>query len=162
MAGALHLLRNFPAGENVRKVYTCSSCGRISTSVRASKLSHCCRKAAEPSVEAIAEIPIPKCEFGTDFIAVVCRGWVVDTLLLADRTSVYDYMSGGAVQAYVNNLQLGYEHRETDIEVKYGNLVSSPFAPSSQPLETVEVVENAQNQGSRFYASISKNAQVSH
>jgi hypothetical protein len=86
--------------------YTCDSCGRVATSVRADKLSHCCKKTTQPSVEIAAEIPIPKCEFGTDFIAVVCRGWVVDILLLSDRTSVYDCAKEVGVQAYVNSLRL--------------------------------------------------------
>ena len=65
------------------------------------------------------EVTIPKCEVGTDFIAVVYRGKVVDILRLSDRTSIHD-----CVQAYVDNLQPADESREaTDIEVKYGSNV---------------------------------------
>jgi hypothetical protein len=69
------------------------------------------------------EIPVPKCEFGTDFIAVVCRGWVVDILLLSDRTSVYDCARETRIQTYVNTLSPPFEKCETDIEVTYGNNV---------------------------------------
>ena len=104
--------------------YNCDSCGRVATRVRANKGSRCCNQTTKTSVEIAAEIPIPKCEFGTDFIAVVCRGKVVDILLLSDRTSVYDSIGGWAVQAYVDNLHVGDEFREpTDIEVNYGNNV---------------------------------------
>jgi hypothetical protein len=105
--------------------YICDSCGRVATSVRADKLSHCCKKTTHPSVEIATEIPIPKWMFGTDFIAVVCRGKVVDILLLSDRTSVHTTLHecGMDMQGFVDNL-LGDKFREaTDIEVKYGNNV---------------------------------------
>jgi hypothetical protein len=114
--------------------YTCDSCGRVATSVRAEKLSHCCKKTTHPSVEIAAEIPIPKCEFGTDFIAVVCRGWVVDLLLASGRSSVHGYLWGELlrVQEYVDRLETTDENREaTDIEVKYGNNRSLARADSA-------------------------------
>jgi hypothetical protein len=105
--------------------YTCDSCGRVATSVRADKLSRCCGKTAQSSVEIATEIPIPKWRFGTDFIAVVCRRKVVDILLLFDRTSVHNTLQlcGMDMQGFVDNL-LREKYREaTDIEVKYGNNV---------------------------------------
>jgi response regulator RpfG family c-di-GMP phosphodiesterase len=73
--------------------------------------------------EDAAEVLIPKCQFGTDFIAVVYRYKVVDVLLLADRTSALAHLASELVyvQEYVDNLQLGYKKRATDIEVKHGN-----------------------------------------
>lgn len=108
--------------------YTCDSCGRVATSVRADKLSHCCKKTTLLAVETATEVQIPKSVFGTDFIAVVCRGKVVDILLLSDRTSVHttlhDCQFDGPVQGFVDNPQPVGESREaTDIEVRYENNV---------------------------------------
>jgi len=106
--------------------YTCNGCGRVATSVRADKLSHCCKKTTHPSVEVAEEIPIPKCEFGTDFIAVVCRGWVVDILLLSDRTSVHATLhecgADVSVQGFVDRITRSEkDRRASDIEVQDGN-----------------------------------------
>jgi hypothetical protein len=122
--------------------YTCDSCGRVATSVRAEKLIHCCKKTIHPSVEIATEILIPKNEFGSDFIAVIHRGRVVDLLLASGRSSVHGYLWGELerVQEYVDRLESTDENREaTDIEVKYGNNLSLVRAPDDVPPALSEV-----------------------
>jgi hypothetical protein len=78
------------------------------------------------SPEQVVEIPIPKNEFGTDFIAVIHRGRVVDLLLASGRRSVHGYLWGELerVQKYVDHFEPANETlKPTDIEVKYGNNV---------------------------------------
>ena len=79
-----------------------------------------------PEPEPATEIPIPKDEFGTDFVAVVYRGKVVDVLLACGRSSVQSDLWCELVrsQQYVDNVKPGDESRKlTDIEVKHGNNV---------------------------------------
>jgi hypothetical protein len=74
----------------------------------------------------VVEIPIPKSEFGSDFIAVIHRGRVVDLLLASGRRSVHGYLWGELerVQKYVDHFEPANESlKPTDIEVKYGNNV---------------------------------------
>jgi hypothetical protein len=113
--------------------YTCDSCGRIATSVRAEKLSHCCKRTTHSSVEIVTEIPIPKCEFGTDFIAVVCRGWVVDLLLASGRSSVHSYLWDELerVQAYVDRITCSSPHTGLPTEEA---LDESDFVPEGKQL----------------------------
>jgi hypothetical protein len=74
----------------------------------------------------VVEIPIPKSEFGSDFIAVIHRGRVVDLLLASGRRSVHGYLWGELerVQEYVDHFEPANETLKlTDIEVKHGNNV---------------------------------------
>jgi putative nucleotidyltransferase with HDIG domain len=78
------------------------------------------------SREEVVEIAIPRNKFGTDFIAVVHRGKVVDLLLASGRSSVHGYLWGELerVQDYVDHFEPIKEARKpTDIEVKHGNNV---------------------------------------
>ena len=101
--------------------YRCDSCGRVSNTVQADKLSHCCGKATQPSSKPATEIFIPKSEFGTDFIAVVNRGKVVDLLLASGRSSVRGCLGDAAVQQYVDRFKCSEGIKSTDIEVREGN-----------------------------------------
>lgn len=104
------------------KTYICDACGRISTITWDNARCHFCGSATHISREDATEIPVPKDEFGTDFIAVVHRGNVVDVLLLSDRSSVHGCGIEGSVQAYVDRVQIANElQKATDIEVKYEN-----------------------------------------
>src|SRR5208282_2548103 len=99
--------------------YICDSCGRISTISWVKECCHFCGSATHVSPEDAVEIPIPKSEFGTEFIAVVYQGRVVDLLLASGRSSVHGYLWGELVrvQEYVDNLGPGDKSRKpTDIE----------------------------------------------
>ena len=98
--------------ENVTKTYICDSCGGISTITWDKGRCNFCGSATHLSPEDAIEIPIPRCEFGTEFVAVVYRGKVVDILVLSDRTSVHDFLCHDGlvrVQDYVDQLEPGNE-----------------------------------------------------
>lgn len=106
--------------------YSCDSCGRISTTTLDKERCHYCGGTTHVLSEDAVEIPIPKSWFGTDFVAVVYRGRVVDLLLASGRSSVHGYLWGELerVQEYVDHLGPTDEApRTTDIEVKHGNNV---------------------------------------
>jgi hypothetical protein len=112
--------------ENVTKAYICDACGRISTITWDDGSCHYCLKSTHVLTDEAVEIPIPKSELGTDFIAVVYRGKVVDVLLASGRSSVYGYFWGELerMQEYVDHLEPANETlKPTDIEVKHGNNV---------------------------------------
>lgn len=118
--------RHSNPGGRVMKAYICDSCGRISSIRWADGSCSYCLKSTRLSSQDAVEVPIAKCEFGTDFIAVVYQGKVVDMLLASDRRSVHRYLWDELVrvQDYVDLLKYTDETRETnDIEVKYENNV---------------------------------------
>jgi hypothetical protein len=107
----------FPSGENVTRAYICDSCGGISTITW--DTGHCifCGSVTDISPEDAVEVPIPKCEFGTEFVAVVYRGKVVDILLCSERTSVDGYLTHQElvrVQEYVDHLEPADEPGESE------------------------------------------------
>ena len=97
--------------ENVTRAYICDSCGRISTVTWNNEFCNGCWKATRVLSDQATEIPIPKSEFGTDFIAVVYQGKVVDVLLPSDRTSIHTTVHecgmDGHVQAFVDRTESG-------------------------------------------------------
>jgi hypothetical protein len=142
--------------ENVTKTYICYSCGRISTMTL--DTGHCisCGGVTDISPEDAVEIPIPKCEFGTDFIAVVYRGRVVDILLASDRTSVHGYLWGELVrvQDYVDHLKPTDETRKTtDIEVEYGNNVYVVRLEDGVPRILIPAISSEVELGDRYLSA---------
>jgi hypothetical protein len=110
----------------MKAAYICDSCSRISTIT--SQFARCdyCGSATHISPEDAMEILVPKDEFGTELLAVVHRGKVVDLLLQSDRTSIIRYISYELVrvQEYIDNLGRADETcAPTDIEVRHGNNV---------------------------------------
>jgi hypothetical protein len=107
-----------------KKTYVCDSCGRISTITQDKGRCNFCESTTHVSPEDAVEIPIPKSVWGSDFVAVVYRGKVVDIFLLSDRTSVHGCIGHELVQEYVDNLGPSDETRKmNDIEVTFGNNV---------------------------------------
>jgi hypothetical protein len=138
--------------------YTCDSCGRVATSVRTDKLSHCCRKTTQRLVEAATEISVPKCEFGTDFIAVVCRGKVVDILLASGRSSVRGCLSDAAVQQYVDRFKCSEAIKATDIEVKYGNNVYVVRQEAGAPRIFIPAISTEEELGDSYLSASEQEA----
>jgi hypothetical protein len=120
--GKLHVNEGVKGGGERRKTYRCDSCGRVSTSMLGNDLSGCCGKATQVLFEDAVEIPIPKTELGTDFIAVVHRGKVVDILLASDRSliNVGRDLTQRA-QEYIHRGKSGEVQKTKDIEVQDGN-----------------------------------------
>jgi hypothetical protein len=111
----------------LKAAYICDSCGRISTIT--SQFARCdyCGSATHISPEDAMEIPVPKDEFGTELLAVVHQGKVVDVLLRSDRTSMSDVFSPQfvRVQEFIDNLAPNDKgtRKPTDAEVRHGNNV---------------------------------------
>ena len=143
--------------------YICDSCGRVSTVTQANDPSHCCGSTMHVLFEDAVEIFIPNCEFGTDFIATVQRGKVVDILLASDRRSIHGDLSHdelGRVQGYIDHLGRGDEGRKaTDIEVKHGNNVYVVRVTDGEPRILIPAISTEEELGDS-YLSASEREQI--
>jgi len=154
--------RHSNPGGRVMKAYICDSCGRISSIRWADGSCSYCLKSTRLSPQDAVEVPIAKCEFGTDFIAVVYQGKAVDMLLASDRRSVQSYLCPELVkliQEYVDHLEHADETRETnDIEVKYENNVYVVRQEEGAPRIFIPAISNEAELGDSYLSASEREA----